>query len=71
MFGQKSCGQSGSHCFSKWQRNALVKVGPSRDSMATTSNLLYEKFLKIFYDKIVNCIIIRKKVVYTVFNGFI
>ena len=31
MFGQKSCGQSESHCFSKWQRNALAKVGPSGD----------------------------------------
>ena len=31
MLGQKSCGQSESHCFSKWQRNALAKVGPSGD----------------------------------------
>ena len=60
MLGQESCGQAESHCFSKWQRNALAKIGSK-----------LEKFLKIFFDKIVNCIIIRKKVVYTVFNGFI
>ena len=40
MFGQKSCGQSESHCFPKWQRNALTKVGPSGDPMATPSNWL-------------------------------
>ena len=40
MFGQKSCGKSESRCFSKWQRNALAKVGPSGDPMATPSNWL-------------------------------
>ena len=38
MLGQKSCGQSESHCFSKLQRNALVKVGPSGHPMAPPSN---------------------------------
>ena len=38
MLGKKPCGQSGSHWISKWQRNALAKVGPSDDSMATSSN---------------------------------
>ena len=37
MLGQKSCGQSESHCFSEWQRNALAKVGPSGDPMAKPS----------------------------------
>ena len=31
----------------------------------------FEKLFKIFFDNIVNRIIIRKKVVHTVFNGFI
>ena len=31
MLGHKFCGQSESHCFSKRQRNALNKVGPSGD----------------------------------------
>ena len=36
--GQKSCVQSGSHCFSKLQRNALAKVGPSSDPVVTPSD---------------------------------
>ena len=48
MLGQKSCGQSEIHCFSKWQRNALAKVYRSEDPMATPSkcqnySLLYVK----------------------------
>ena len=37
MLGKKPCGQSESHWFSKWQINALAKVGPSGDSMPTSS----------------------------------
>ena len=35
---KKSCGPSECHFFSEWQRNALAKVGPSGDPMATPSN---------------------------------
>ena len=38
MFGQKSCGQSESHCFSNCKKNALAKVDLSGDLMATPSN---------------------------------
>ena len=67
MFGQKSCGQLESHCFSKWQRDALAKVGYKLAIIfiIECKNRLigskFEKFLKIFFDKIVNCIIISKK----------
>ena len=52
MFGQKSCCQSESHYFSKWQRNALAKVGPSRDPMATPSNWLQYSLSNVKNDNI-------------------